>query len=218
MPSCGQCRATFDPPPRGRPRKFCLTCRPRKRALVEKVAEQVCVVCGKCSNARYCSESCKWIATPRVPCGDCGSPTGWKISQKVGVPRCLACRRRNPPVRPKPQPQRWLCGRCGVECERPAMKGQRPRYCSECRIRDWITPTRRLAVYERDAWTCWLCEEPVDRDLIGSRSIWRPSLDHVTPRSAGGSNSESNLRLAHMWCNCVRSDGKYAPEVFRVSA
>lgn len=65
---------------------------------------------------------------------------------------------------------------------------------------DWIEPKLRLELYERDAWTCYLCESPVDRDgdPNGDRA---PSLDHVFPKSLGGSDDPSNLKTACRACN-----------------
>ncbi|WP_410510807.1 MULTISPECIES: HNH endonuclease [Paenarthrobacter] len=39
-----------------------------------------------------------------------------------------------------------------------------------------------------------------------------PSLDHVTPRSKGGTHHPSNLLTANRWCNAVLSDGTYYSE------
>lgn len=65
---------------------------------------------------------------------------------------------------------------------------------------DWIAPKLRLELYERDAWTCYLCESPVDRE--GSPNGDRaPSLDHVLPKSLGGSDDPSNLKTACRACN-----------------
>jgi len=33
-----------------------------------------------------------------------------------------------------------------------------------------------------------------------------PSLDHVIPLSKGGEHSMSNARLAHTYCNSIKSD------------
>lgn len=65
---------------------------------------------------------------------------------------------------------------------------------------DWIDPKHRRELYERDDWTCYLCSSPVDRsgDLNGNRS---PSLDHVIPRSKGGTHDASNLKTACRSCN-----------------
>lgn len=61
----------------------------------------------------------------------------------------------------------------------------------------------RREVADRDRWRCWLCwlpidpECPVDIDLYGT-------LDHMLPRSEGGSNEIYNLRFAHKICNNTR--------------
>lgn len=53
-------------------------------------------------------------------------------------------------------------------------------------------------IAERDAWTCHLCQRPVDE------KTW--SLDHLVPLSLGGTHMRSNVALAHRLCNAVRSD------------
>jgi 5-methylcytosine-specific restriction endonuclease McrA len=66
----------------------------------------------------------------------------------------------------------------------------------------WIGQRRRLAIYERDAWTCRICDQPVDTsDPNGDLA---PSLDHVVPRSQGGTHDDDNLRCAHRACNSRR--------------
>lgn len=72
------------------------------------------------------------------------------------------------------------------------------------RIR-WIDPQIRQSIYERDNWTCHLCNEPVDREAdVNSHSA--PSLDHLLPRSKGGSDEPTNLATAHRLCNAIRQD------------
>lgn len=70
----------------------------------------------------------------------------------------------------------------------------------------WIRPAVRQAIYERDGHTCWLCNEAIDHGDDPRYGNWSASLDHVIPRSKGGTHDESNLRTAHRWCNAVRSD------------
>lgn len=192
-----------------------------------------CVICGSVFEGRpdrkYCSSRCsnKRRDQNRGPsCSRCGKKM-YLARVMAERPTCQSCRRSRDGYRDRvlgALAQHWNCAACGVPCSRPATKGQRPKWCERCRRalqnRDIkITPADRVGVYHRDAWCCWLCQESVDRTLIGSRSEWRPSLDHVIPRSAGGDDSIDNLRLAHWWCNSVRSDGRtYSPEDFRVSA
>ena len=73
----------------------------------------------------------------------------------------------------------------------------------------WIDPQARHSLYERDAWQCAICNLPVDR-----AAHWNddqaPSLDHILPRSLGGTHEAENLRTAHRICNSVRG-AEYEP-------
>lgn len=73
-------------------------------------------------------------------------------------------------------------------------------YWPNARGSDWIHPKLRIELYERDGWICHLCANPVDRagDPNGNHA---PSLDHLVPRSAGGSHDPSNLKTACRSCN-----------------
>ena len=73
-------------------------------------------------------------------------------------------------------------------------------YWPNARGSDWIHPRLRLEIYVRDGWACYLCGSAVDRDgdPNGDRA---PSLDHVIPRSKGGTHDPSNLKTACRSCN-----------------
>lgn len=62
-------------------------------------------------------------------------------------------------------------------------------------------PEIRELLRARDGDDCWLCGKPVDFTRpVGT--LWGPSIDHVIPKAAGGSNDLPNLRLAHAYpCN-----------------
>lgn len=169
-------------------------------------------------NAKICSKRCEYLRREKrrmINCTECGGPM-WKSRTVADKPVCRPCRRLKPGyrmanMRAKGVVQTWDCLACGKKCTRPATKGQRPKWCEECRrikvsSGRWIPSTTRRAIYDRDNWTCGICLEPVDRSLIGTPSIWRPSLDHIIPRSVGGGHEPENLRLAHLWCNSARSD------------
>lgn len=70
-----------------------------------------------------------------------------------------------------------------------------------------IARSARLAIYERDGWTCQLCREPVDSTLHWSDNM-AASLDHIECQSWAliPDHSPANLRLAHRLCNALRSD------------
>lgn len=99
-----------------------------------------------------------------------------------------------------------LCSKCGADLlailAEPLCapcRGNRPGY----NIR--ISPVQRLAIYSRDGWTCQICTELVD-PTAPTNSTWDATLDHIVPRTKGGTDDPANLRLAHRWCNSVRGD------------
>jgi hypothetical protein len=59
---------------------------------------------------------------------------------------------------------------------------------------------RRIALLiGRDGHACWLCTRPLSRH--SARPGRRVSLEHLTPRSAGGGDGLDNLVLCHAACN-----------------
>lgn len=60
-------------------------------------------------------------------------------------------------------------------------------------VKNWIRKEKRQAIYGRDGYACVYC---------GTRK--RLSLDHIKPRSKGGSNEASNLLTACCRCNIER--------------
>lgn len=52
---------------------------------------------------------------------------------------------------------------------------------------------------QRDRATCHLCGKPVAHDWRRPHEFH--SLDHLVPRSKGGTDYPSNIRLAHVSCN-----------------
>lgn len=63
-------------------------------------------------------------------------------------------------------------------------------------------------VGERDNWTCWLCDKPVDPDASVNSDLG-PSVDKYSPPKAKKGSSVE--RLAHRSCNTMK--GKIAPVV-----
>ena len=63
-------------------------------------------------------------------------------------------------------------------------------------------------VGERDNWTCWLCDKPVDPDASVNSDLG-PSVDNYAPPKA--KKGASVERLAHRSCNTMK--GKIAPVV-----
>lgn len=63
-------------------------------------------------------------------------------------------------------------------------------------------------LYRRDNGICYLCGGLCDwNDKNGLRmGLTYPSIDHVIPLAKGGLHSWDNVRLAHISCNCRKSD------------
>lgn len=66
------------------------------------------------------------------------------------------------------------------------------------------------ALYRRDSGVCYLCGQRCDwndRDtkanIVGKNY---PTIDHIIPVARGGLHSWNNVRLAHFWCNTMKSD------------
>lgn len=212
--SCESCGVAVEGVGRGRPRRFCLDCRPRKRPISlahTRAAVSACQSCGVSFDGarKYCSDSCKDAARPRIACYVCGEPTGWYASdgragvavkhQKCAMPhgsvarykagcRCVECRTENAADRRAYVARRRAEGR-------PLRKhgGSGP----------YIPERVRAAVYGRDGYVCQICFAVCD---VGGdpNSNSFPSLDHIIPKSLGGGHTVHNLRTACRGCNSAR--------------
>jgi 5-methylcytosine-specific restriction endonuclease McrA len=65
----------------------------------------------------------------------------------------------------------------------------------------WIRKDKRLSIYLRDEFHCLYCG--VNLKTAKPEDV---TLDHLLPRSAGGSNDATNLVTACRSCNCSRQD------------
>lgn len=57
---------------------------------------------------------------------------------------------------------------------------------------------------ERDGWVCHICNEGIP-EVTDERTLTL-SLDHVKPRSKGGDDCPSNIKVAHCGCNSSKRD------------
>lgn len=71
-----------------------------------------------------------------------------------------------------------------------------------------------VAAYcRRDGWVCGVCGEGINSDPSEWFPKTKPSLDHIVPRSKGGSDYPTNIRLAHFACNASRGNGSVTHSV-----
>lgn len=64
----------------------------------------------------------------------------------------------------------------------------------------WIRRELRLAVYCRDGWACVYCARGAEAPGVSL------SLDHVRPRTRGGTNAPRNLVTSCSTCNTAKHD------------
>lgn len=170
----------------------------------------ICAQCGEPFSRRadtperkFCSRTC--VGTSQRKAMDVTkTPPRWKAAKR-------ALRRAAHGTTGKGRV--WVQGPC-LSCGESfaPSPGAASRYCSaDCRavIRrmgaGWAPRELRLTIYRAAKWRCEICGEKMS-PTYSRRDPWSPTLDHITPRSLGGSDDPSNLRAAHMWCNAVRGD------------
>lgn len=194
-------------------------------------APGTCALCGDKFSGRpvsgeYCSKHCGGAArygfAGPVRCRGCGKRMhASRNTRRDGLNRCRECSRHGQGG----YKRGCRCDQCVSE-KREAMRDYFTRHRDEHgvswttsrkrRIKDetgfrpglaggslWIDARVRLALYERDNWTCHLCGDSVNPDADFNANDY-PSLDHLTPRSLGGSDEPDNLRTAHRGCNARR--------------
>lgn len=212
---CEECGTSFAPT-RQRQRFCCVDC------AKGRSPERVCEVCGSLFRQRlnhgnvprFCSRECAYegrrrglVILPKQAKKPPKAP-----QSRVYFPTCKMCRR-------------LFCAR-----------SSRARYCSdECRYRvqseiarqrgnglyaaatEYVDGQYRGANYrkgllaylvERDGDRCGICRRKVNIALkSGTRGSRRgPSVDHIVPRSLGGTDDLANLRLTHWGCNQKRGN------------
>lgn len=183
--------------------------------------ELTCIICGEAfvhnrKDRRTCSHACHQALTLSTE----GIQRRIEASRKTGaVVRYLRPKVWIGATLPARNGGAMVAGQCAY-CPTYFIGLPGARYCSErCNTNaSWkrrydrrgefkVTDRLRLAIYERDAYTCQLCSEPVDTTLHYHDRM-SATLDHIIPQSwmLIPDHSEGNLRLAHRGCNSARGD------------
>lgn len=210
---CGNCGRQFWYEGK-RQRKYCSqscasAAQPNTRVTV------ACEVCGqsftrlpsalKRAKGRYCSRSCSARATSARlrPPQDPPAP-----SERVYFPACKMC---GNVFCARVHQARYCSARCKIDEANVRVSGL---YALATQFVDgrYVGRQWRVALLEylvdRDGDKCGICKRKVDITLkSGTRGSRRgPSVDHIIPRSIGGTDDLENLRLAHWGCNQKRSN------------
>ncbi|MGM0124877.1 hypothetical protein IGI37_002271 [Enterococcus sp. AZ194] len=99
---------------------------------------------------------------------------------------------------------------CSSEC-RKKWKNRK----SDKRISKHNTIDRDITLvklYERDKGVCYICGEQCDFEDFNKNEVFfvcgktYPTVDHIVPIAKGGLHAWCNVRLAHHFCNSIKSD------------
>lgn len=185
--------------------------------------------------AKFCSMACR-EASKRRACASCGSLVRpGELAYSAICPQCRINARRAQflerhrlmaaakavleAIHRAPRPCKG-CGITFIPDAPPSLAARQVFHDAACRERhdrhreDVLTKRRRAklvrrrfraSIYARDGSRCYLCRQPIDQ-AIAFPDPRSPTLDHVVPYSAGGSDDPSNLRAAHLGCNMDKGD------------
>lgn len=161
----------------------------------------------------------KWA--DRGACNECGAPCedyGRRTYCSAAcVQRARYWRMRTRPsgvdsstTASKPERPAFVnCVACGVELslmdrgKAGRLRRADTKLCKRCRNARCKHDISVAELIARDGMDCGICGDPVDPALVKPDPL-SPSIDHVLPRSSGGTNDPVNLQLAHLHCNQVK--------------
>jgi HNH endonuclease len=152
--------------------------------------------------------------SPEAPCDQCGL----SFRPRKGVSTCLPCRDGKPIKHGHPSTyvRGCRCGPCKQVASSNALRNKRERLLASGlpddnrhrtrarRFGGQYQPIDRQAVFDRDAWRCGICKQPVDKGLPWPDPM-SVSLDHIVPMSLGGDHSYENVQCAHLSCNQTKA-------------
>lgn len=187
---CATCGVIFDPGPMRQAKipKKCDTCKqqPKRKDPVRKD----CYTCGS-----------SFLATPNHSyCRDICVLVGKKIKERIRHQR-----RR--------------------ELDQCRIHGT-PGFCNVCHAKEFKKAAARkrgytgdqvtaLELAEKQKFKCSLCDGRLDPSL-SPRHMMSITIDHVVPRSHGGTDYPSNLNAAHRICNIRKGNRTLIPEQLRL--
>lgn len=88
---------------------------------------------------------------------------------------------------------------CTLKCLQSTYNNRRRALLREAFV-DPVVPQR---IFERDNWTCHICENGINRRLHYMHP-YSATVDHIIPLAKGGLHSESNVAAAHRYCNRIK--------------
>lgn len=92
----------------------------------------------------------------------------------------------------------FCCATCNKRVDRRNRKAKKRKLFRPA-------PYSPQQVYERDRWTCGICNKRINPKIKAPDPL-APSIDHIHPSSFDGPDTIHNVRAAHFGCNSKRSN------------
>lgn len=205
---CAICNSAFTQSGLGRPRKYCEMCSPKQPFVYvsKPKVERQCSECGTRFASAYkqstCGEECRAKRATRLVREYWYEKRGAHVDRQHA--KCL-----NP-----------KCGQlfqkglrrkfCSNKCKTQYRDTNRPGKSVTTRIRKFGTARvedfKRIEIFQRDKWMCQLCGKRAPKRLMGTDSLFAPTIDHKVALSKGGDHTRQNVQCAHLICNIRKGD------------
>lgn len=197
----------------------CGACRPAGR---KQLPEATCEWCSSLfmprqHHQRFCRDACKqkakrvrlgWQSDRRTEANPTGTVvrSAKTIASPLKIVRCKHCSR----LMVARNGRKYCSDPCRVDSINVRVMGLYYMAANSGHVKQAMAWRRHIVEYlaDRDGTKCVLCNRHVDITLpSGTRgSDMGPSVDHVIPRSQGGTDDMANLRLTHWKCNRQRGN------------
>ena len=158
--------------------------------------------------ARWYGKASAWPRMPLVQCGGCGdmfapsSEIRTCCSNRCYRTKALYDNGGMPEAERATIPRQ--CTDCGDTYTSPYVGQTRCTPCKRTHSRTWrISDRRRFALYKRDKYKCHICGKKTNINGHYLDNNY-PTLDHLVPRSKGGSDEDYNLATCCRECNTLR--------------
>lgn len=171
----------------------------KEQTRAAAIASRETGVCKQCGtewtklrrDAAFCSQRCTtlWQDSNGTTCSEPGCDRGVRAKRLCNMHYKVLLRAEG-----RMKPCTWDDRRKANDQKRRALK-----------LTTTVESIRPLEVYERDHWTCQLCELPVDPANTWPHPL-SPSLDHAHPLSKGGTHTWDNVQLSHLRCNVSKGN------------
>jgi len=211
--SCLHCGETLAIKPRGRKRKYCSTyC--RNRAWDKQNPELKQAQVQRRQQKQRQKTQLKYAEMPAVPCIICHrtiDPASVNRGAEVCSGQCSI--KRNTAKR-TPEQIRVIKER--QKAKDPHRFKDQAQKTKAKRLGRYKSPVYRAKIYERDSYTCQLCDSPLEMRATVPKhpkasccETWcylAPTIDHITPLANGGWHEPRNVQAAHFICNSKKSN------------